>query len=313
MRRVLFLCTSVYIYAASVQAATGDKKPVTYTITYQSFNPSTGAFNLTQSIAYELPNASQFGPGPYPVFIWIPGTDEPYTDPLSTIFMSQMAARGFLAASVEYMNTESEQDCTQYTSRAQGIFEATSGTSAVGAICSLSAASCSTGMTASGVSQGAELAILAANYAPNMKAIYVLSGGDQFDDLEPLPATLPCEDKVNTAIPQDKITIVNGIDDPYFGGQSQVQGVTGLTCPSGTYECWSPDGSGAGWYIVQGWQNVTGVAGHCYFLDGDLSVYVCGGDYDPNWYPATYNWSLGPNLDWLATFGTHRNFSSSGY
>jgi hypothetical protein len=313
MRIALFLGRFVFVFAVSVYAASA-LRGTTYSTSYQSFNPQTGAFNLTQKIEYVLPNATLFGPGPYPVFFWIPGTYEPYTDPLSTLFLDEMAARGFLAASVEYSNNESVQNCTQYTDRAQGIFDQTRSTSAVGAVCSLSSANCSKGMTASGVSQGAELAILAANYASNMKAIYVLSGGDQFDNVEPLQVTLPCEDKGSTVIPQDRITIVNGIDDPYFGGQSQVEGVTGLTCPTGTYECWSPDGSGAGWYIVQGWQNVTGIAGHCYFTDGINNTYTCNGVEDPNWGPpATYDWSLAPNLDWLATFGTHRNFSSTGY
>jgi hypothetical protein len=34
---------------------------------------------------------------------------------------------------------------------------------------------------------------------------------------------------------------------------------------------------------------------------------------DPGWMPpASFNWSLGTNLDWLATFGTKRVFSLTG-
>jgi dienelactone hydrolase len=285
----------------------------TYTATYQSYNPSTGAANLQQSIVYVLPDANKFGPGPYPVFIHVPGTFEVYNASLSMLFVNQMAARGFLSASVQYMNTESKQSCAQYTPRAQSIFDTTQPTSAASVLCSLSKASCHTGITANGISQGAELSLLAANYSPYVKAVFAISGGDAFVDIKNFP--LKCVDKVNTKLPANRLTIVNGISDPFFGGQTPIQNVSGFTCAPGATQCWSPDGSGAGWYIVQNWQNATGLANHCYIFDNKgTSDYSCSGPYDPNWNaPATYDWSLGSNLDWLATLGTHRNFSSTGY
>ena len=81
----------------------------TYSVNYQSYNPSTGQFNLTQSIVYVLPNPATFGPGPYHVFIHVPGTYETYTSPLAMLFVNQMAARGFLSASVQYMNKKANR------------------------------------------------------------------------------------------------------------------------------------------------------------------------------------------------------------
>jgi hypothetical protein len=247
------------------------------------------------------------------VFIHVPGTDETYNSTLAMLFVNQMAARGFLSASVQYMNTETQQSCLQYTPRAQGIFSSTQANTAVAVLCATSHAACSKGIVAQGISQGAELSVLAANYSPQVKAVLAMSAGDQFNNVGNFP--LPCMDKPNTLIPADRLMVVNGISDPYFGGQSNAQNVSGISCPSGTYECWSPDGSGAGWYIVQNWQNKNGSANHCYMFDNfGTSQYSCGGPYDPNWYiPSAYNWSLAPNMDWLASFATHRNFSPTGY
>jgi hypothetical protein len=299
MKKSMFLC----LFTGALYAQT-------YTATYESYNPATGGFDLPQSIVYVLPDSAVFGPGPYPLFIHVPGTYENYNGNVAMLFVNQMAARGFMSASVQYMNTETQQSCLQYTPRAQGIFDSTLVASAVTVLCAISDASCDTGISTQGISQGAEIAVLAANYSSQVKAVYALSAGDHFDNIYNFP--LPCMDKTNTLIPANRLTVVNGISDPFFGGQSNAQNVSGINCADGSYECWSPDGSGAGWYIVQDWQNASGLANHCYMFDNiGNSVYSCGGPYDPDWYvPSTYDWSLGPNLDWLATFGTQRNFSS---
>jgi hypothetical protein len=283
----------------------------TYTTTYQSYNPATGNFDLTESVLYQLPNPNRFGPGPYPVFIYAPGTYEPYNSPLAMEFVSQMTARGFLSASPAYDNTESIQNCEVYTERAQGIYDATRPTSAVGVLCSLSHANCGKGMVTSGVSQGGFMAVLARNYAPNVKAVYALSMSDYAQNIGESFAA--CVDKSVTAIPANRLTIVNGVSDTIFGGQQPMENVSGYTCPSGSVQCWSPDGNGAGWYNVQNWEVKDGLAGHCYFMVTNSEV-NCAGFGDPGWLPsATNNWSLKTNLDWLATLGTQRVFSSTGY
>jgi hypothetical protein len=300
----LIVCLSVY---SNLQAA--PNRATTITTTYQSYNPSTDNFDLTQSIAYQLPNSNRFGPGPYPVFMFAPGSFETYTDSLAMAFVSQMAARGFLAATVQYNNNESVQTCSTYTPRAQGIYDVNRSTSAARVLCSLSQANCSKGIVTSGISQGGFMAVLAGNYNPNVKAAYALTMSDFALNAN---ISYPCVDKPTTVIPANRLTIVNGVADPLFGGQQPVENVSGYTCPSGSTQCWSPDGNGAGWYIVQNSQNKNGIAGHCYFMDVRNPT-SCVGIGDPSWLPpAGYNWSLGSNLDWLATFGTHRNFSSSG-
>jgi hypothetical protein len=158
----------LFVSLSACLAATADSG-TQYTTTYQSYNPADGQFDLTQNILYELPDLTQFGPGPYPLFIWVPGTGEPYDDQISKEFISQMTLRGFLSASVQYSNTESNQDCNTYQPRAQGIFDATSSTSAVGVLCNLSDVDCCIGIAVSGISQGAELAVLSATIPPRCK------------------------------------------------------------------------------------------------------------------------------------------------
>src|ERR1700731_2577082 len=127
MKSAVCLIVSLFVYSPLQAAAL---RTTTLTTTYQSYNPSTDNFDLTQSIAYQLPNANRFGPGPYPVYIYAPGTFEKYTDPLAMEFVVQMAARGFLAATVQYDNSEAVQMCSTYTPRAQGIYDATRSTRA---------------------------------------------------------------------------------------------------------------------------------------------------------------------------------------
>ena len=92
--------------------------------------------------------------------------------------------------------------------------------------------------------------------------------------------------------------------------QVNLDGVSALG-PAGSYQCWSPDNSGAGW---QDWQVVSGKADHCYFMDGNKASVGCVGIGDPNWLPpAAENWSFASNMAWLASMGTSRTCSQDGY
>jgi hypothetical protein len=294
----------LFLLAAVLPAGAG---PLVGTSTYLSYDPYNGNFDLVQPLVYQMPDPLTFGPGPYPVFVWVPGTYESQVDPLSLLFVTQMAKRGFLSVSVLYNNTELNQTCKAYTDRAKGVFDATRSTSAVSTICKISGASCAKGLVTAGISQGGVLAVLARNYAPQVQAVYALSTGD-YNHVGIGVDLTACLAKQNTAIPANRLTIVNGQADPAFGSQSSTSGASGFTCPNGSTQCWSPDSSGAGWYLVQNSQVTDGTADHCY-----IDVGSCNDKFDPKWnVPAASNWSLKANLDWLATLGTTRVFSQSG-
>jgi hypothetical protein len=306
MKRTLLLVVCGCLSIFPTFAANGFTETI-----YQSYNPADGLFDLTQSIGYVQPDPSKFGPGPYPVFIYVPGTYEGYEDPLAQLFVTSMVKRGFLSASVAYSNNSLAQSCPLYKPKAQGIFDSTRSTSATATVCSLSSADCSKGIVTSGISQGGFIAVMAKNYDPRVQAVYALSMSDYAQNAhEPFA----CVDKQNTSIPANRVTIVNGISDPAFTGQQPVQNVSGFTCPDGSYQCWSPDNSGAGWYVVQNWQVVSGKADHCYFMDGNKTSVGCVGIGDPNWLPpAAENWSFASNMAWLASMGTSRTWSQDGY
>jgi hypothetical protein len=114
MKRSIFLC----LCAGTLYAQTS-------TVTYESYNPTTGGFDLQPSIVCVPPDSAVFGPGPYPLFMHVPGTFEDYNGNVAMLFVNQMAARGFMSASVQYLNTETQQSCLQYAPRAQGIFDPT--------------------------------------------------------------------------------------------------------------------------------------------------------------------------------------------
>jgi dienelactone hydrolase len=250
--------------------------------------------------------------------------------------VDQMAQRGFLAVSVQYNNTRLlAQSCLNYSERARGIFDATRSTSAVSTVCSLPQAGCGQGIVTSGISQGGAIAVLSANYAPQVQAVFAMSASDYLgvsvtnplsaEVASPLSAEVAgsshsgprpgagsslssCLAKANTAIPANRLTVINGADDPIFGSVAATQATSGISCDPDSTQCWSPDGSGAGWYLVTSSEKTAGTAGHCY-----MDIGGCDDIFDPKWLPSsTSNWSLGPNLDWLATLGTKRVYSASG-
>jgi hypothetical protein len=212
-------------------------------------------------------------------------------------------------ASVQYHNWNTIQTCNDYIVRAQSVYESTRVTSAARVLCSLNGVSCSNGIVTAGISQGGALSILARNYNLNVKASFGMSISDtNSTGVGADPSS--CLDDQFTAIPSNRLMIVNGASDTTFGGQTPIMNTTGLYCADGAFQCWHPDGNGAGWYRVQNSQVVDRNADHCYEINGDCSLSV----FDANWYlPSTFNWSLKPNLDWLATFGTSRIFSPLGY
>jgi hypothetical protein len=281
------------------------------TAQYISFNPQTQQFDLSQQMIYQFPDPSVHGNGPYPVFMWTPGTFESFRDALSISFITQMSARGFVGVSVQYSNWGFgilQQNCNGYTKRAQGVFDSARTTSAVSVVCSMTGVSCAHGIVTSGVSQGAALAILAKNYAPSVRAVYAMSVSN-YNNTVGLSLS-SCLDKAFTAIPANRLVIVNGQSDPFFGGQAPVENVSGFTCPLGSFQCWSPGGNGAGWYIVPNSRVSDGLADHCYMLKTG-----CGySQPEPNWISESrFNWGMQPNLDWLASFGMLRTFSVSGH
>jgi hypothetical protein len=309
---LLFLCVSLIpTWLVAQSGDQTDRLGSPLQISYLGFNPATGQNNLAQTILFVTPNKDTFGPGPYPLAIWLPGTFASYKDPWSITMMYQMALRGFVSASVQYNNINPVQFCEQYVVRAEGVFDITRPSSAISVLCSTSGVDCGKGVVVDGISQGAAVALLAKNYAPPVQAVYAISIGD-FNSQGGGINLAPCLEDNVTAIPADRVTVINGESDSFFQGQGPIMGVSGIICPPGTFNCLKQTSTGGGWYIVRNSQVLDGVADHCYpifALFGGCTTPVI---IDLYWYLYRYDWSMGPNLDWLATLGTKRIFSPSG-
>jgi hypothetical protein len=236
--------------------------------------------------------------GRHPVFVYLTGTLMRFNGPEAQVLTSEMAKRGFLAAAVDYDNAAYPY-CPGMTSKAACIFDADAPRSAIAQICALPQADCTRGIVVAGFSQGANLAALAANRNPNVRAAYLLGHGDRalngFD-------VSRCADDAATALAPSQMRSVTGEADLFFGGsqagvRKQFQRVVGIACAEGL-DCATENGGG--WHIVASTELRDGGADHCYFLDR-ANVYCSTYEgLDPSWQHGTQPWALGPSLDWLA-------------
>jgi hypothetical protein len=233
--------------------------------------------------------------GRYPVFVYFVGYIGVYTAVDAQRIVTEMAGRGFVAASVEYTSGLLDGlDCATTQNKASCAFSPTTTTSALYKLCHRAKADCSKGVVAAGISLGGAVVLLARNYNPNVQAVWTMATGTGND-------TASCVEPPYRALPPSRHLALSGQADVTIG-PVDLNAVTGLSCPTTSTECPYTDGASfptAGWYQVQNAQVADGAADHCYQLSGGCS----GTTLEANWAPpSSYAWSLGPTLDWLKTF-----------
>ncbi|HET7793110.1 MAG TPA: hypothetical protein VFL64_06970, partial [Rhizobacter sp.] len=101
--------------------------------------------------------------GKHPVFIYTVGTTETWNNAQATAAVAEMAAKGFVAAAVQY-DSGLFGTCSQILSKARYIYNSGSTSSAVSKLCARATADCSKGVVVAGFSQGSVIAINAKNY-----------------------------------------------------------------------------------------------------------------------------------------------------
>jgi hypothetical protein len=238
-------------------------------------------------------------PGAFPVFIYLTGTNMPFNGPDAQPFIQDMAARGFVAATVQY-DSSSYPTCGLMTKKASCIFNGSSANSAISQLCGRAQADCSKGVVVSGFSQGANLSALAKNYDARVRASYLIGHGDKASGIIDVSA---CADDAKTALLPSQMRSINGENDEFFGSNAngvrqQLQKVVGVTC-AGSWSCIKADGSG--WQMVRATELADGTANHCYYFQNGNRACTSNNGYDPTWRTGSSPWSLGPNLDWLAS------------
>ena len=251
------------------------------------------------SSSYAISGVDPSGTGPFPVFIYLVGTSETYTNATAMAAVNAMAAKGYVSATIDYAASQFG-NCSVLSAKSSCAFNPNSTLSAVSQICSRAKADCSKGIVVGGFSQGSVLALLAKNYDARVQAVYGTGMSNVYSTYD-LSA---CVSNGNRTLPGDRLRAVNGERDNFAGGsqagvQSALQNVSGLTCAAGSYSCLNPNGSG--WIIVKNSQVRDGSADHCYTrASGDC--FGSQNSVDSNWNTGTASWAKDPNLQWLTGF-----------
>jgi hypothetical protein len=283
--------------SAALLTAPAWGQTTTFTMSYKGQGANATTCNTTDSISGAEPTAS----GTFPVFVYTVGTTETFTNTAATQAVDQMATLGFVAATIQY-DTSAFGNCSQIGGKAQCIYNPNSSSSAVSALCSRAKADCSKGIVVAGASQGAVIATLAKNFDSRVQAVYGIADGVQYTNFFNLHA---CMANGNRTLPSDRLRAVNGLNDQFTGSgqsaqQTNMQSLTGFTCPSGSATCLQSNGSG--WIIVMPNQTQSGQADHCYPRTTNCNTNQ--NSLQTRWETGTDNWELPANLKWLTQFVT---------
>jgi hypothetical protein len=283
--------------AAVLAGSAWGQATTSFTTTYTGQGLAATTCNTSFAIDGEEPAAS----GGFPVFLYMVGTTESFNNASAMAAVQGMAARGYVAATIQYDSGEFGT-CGQIGGKAMCIFNPNSGSSAVEALCSRAKADCSKGIVVGGFSQGAVIATLAKNFDSRVDAAWGMGDGVMYaaTDLH------ACMANGNRTLQSDRLRAVNGQGDEFTGAtqptqQTNMQSLTGFTCPAGSFTCLQSNGSG--WIIVQNGETQSGIADHCYMRDG--GCVASQNSLDPGWESGDANWELNANLDWLTGFTGH--------
>lgn len=280
---------------AGFAAASTAWAQTSFTATYNGAGTSGGSCTSTYSISGVEPSAS----GTYPVFVYMVGTMENYTNAAAMAAVNKMAAKGYVAATIEYASS-AFGDCSAIGAKASCAFNPNSAASAVSQLCSRAKADCSKGIVVAGFSQGSIMAILAKNYDSRVQAAYGMGAGVQYSSYD----LRSCVANGNRVLHSDRLRAVNGEQDIFNGGtasavRSQLQELTGMNCGSNAYGCLGTNNNG--WLIVRNSQVGDLYADHCYMRRSG-GCYGSQNSLDSGWQSGTQSWQLDANLQWLTNF-----------
>lgn len=283
----LALFTSALLWAASACAG--------------SFTSSYAAGYTTYSIKGTEPSS-----GKNPVFIYTVGTSEQFDNAMAMGAVAEMAAKGFVAATVQY-NSYLFGSCSQILAKASSIFNKGSSSSAVSKLCARSTADCSKGIVVAGFSQGAIIAINAKNYDSRVRGAFGMGAHVDYNSVAGDYPVDSCMTAGKYTLSTSNVRIVNGESDGFSGSsasgvRSSSQSVTGKSCGSQAFECLGTDGSG--WIMVRNSAVSDGSADHCY-QRASGGCYGSQSSLDNGWRNGSANWGLKANLDWLNGYATH--------
>jgi len=271
--------------------------PLVTTANFTSAYTGQGAGGTTCDTQFQLAGQEPAADGTYPVFLYMVGTTETFTNASATAAVAEMAGRGFVAATVQY-DSASFGNCTTLSGKASCMFNAQTPTSAVNMLCARTKADCEKGVVVAGFSQGSVLATLAKNYDPRVEAAWGMGDGVNYA----IYNLASCVGDGKRKLPSSRLRAIDGERDMFIGPnasnvRSQFRTLTGLSCGTAT-SCLQKDGSG--WYIIQNAQTTDRNADHCYMRASNCTS--SENTLDKRWQTGTEPWELAANLAWLASY-----------
>jgi len=243
----------------------------------------------------------------YPLFLYFIGTAfystesrDYYKDaPAPQAALQAMAARGFVAVTVQYDNVstsifDNSVSIAGFKNKSACLFGSSNPKNALKVLCARRNVSCAAGIGVFGHSQGAEMALQAANYDKRVNAAFATGDSSVAG--------------MTHSMAYNRIRLVNAEHDFLTGYTSSMYPLTGtywLDCIGQSDECLRADGSG--WIMVKQSQLTNpslpfysqNGADHCWFFTRACDT---GDVLEPKWTPdATYPFSLAATADWLAS------------
>ncbi|KAK1733276.1 hypothetical protein QTG54_015993 [Skeletonema marinoi] len=251
-----------------------------------------------------------------PLYVYVDGTISGDFDDRDTVFMKEMAARGYVAVTADYDDASMGyiDGCQGFERKSQKIFDDSTVGSVLHQLCQDDnnafghrndvPVDCNKGVAVNGYSQGSHVTALAGNFSPLVTAgLYWGNGNRGKLCAMKYPACsmcgsmdVPCMNSNQIELPKEKRRYINGDKDSYFGacenwfGRNnrnnvidQLQAISGMTCPYSQNNCFSPNPNQAGYYVAIGETHD--------FMD------VTPGSFFMNIYNP---WGLPQTFDWLA-------------
>jgi hypothetical protein len=240
-------------------------------------------------------------PGRYPLFLWIPGTNEAFDAPVALHIAHTMAERGVIAATVSYNNTfAGPWSCASYDGRARALLDASRSTSFISRLqASLPAFDSAKGIVLGGHSLGAWIAGRGADVSPHVRAAWLLGAGYKAFGVMDL-----CLRAEQTKLL--RVRVVNGEHDTVYGG-TRSSNLEQVAAVAGVASSWNGvsrfDDGGNGYALVLDDDvPASRTAEHFYFIaDCDVGRFCDPrrAKPQPDWDGTDAPWGRMANQSWL--------------
>ncbi len=279
----------------------------TFKSTYKGYNPSlasrssyTPAQKCTKTMT--IYGAKPAAAGTYPVLIYVHGTFGDWGgNTEGQTFVKHAAAQGFAAMALTY-DSSSTNTASGYAGHAYCMFDQNHASNGLTTSCATLGADCSRGALVSGFSQGGIIAMIAKNYTPNVNAVWAIGvTSNIFPKNTVLPYAMAAPNGTRV-LPNNKLVINTGqytsswTKDLYAHELPSLKKRTGVDCGT-SYQCLTAAGNG--FYVVQNSEVADKKADHCYW-EGNSGCGLAPKNLEVGFQPpATTNWSMIRNLDWL--------------